>query len=182
MKYLLCLFLLIGNRIHAQEIVKVVHDDKQPMETFYVLKSDKTIKQGKYVQYFREHKLIDGHYTNSQKDSIWSYYNEEGKLITQYDYSQDKVLVNIITEKEKQKKYKIIYNDNLIETELDHPPMYPGGATLYLAMNVNYPDEAREHLKGGKVIVSFTINVDGSMSNIDVPNQQVMEWTKKHYA
>lgn len=45
-------------------------------------------------------------------------------------------------------------------------PAFDGNITQYLGANLRYPALARENNIGGKVIVEFVVNEDGSISNI----------------
>ena len=48
-------------------------------------------------------------------------------------------------------------------------PSFPGGESKlmeYLSRHVNYPQEAREHGVQGKVFVNFTVEADGSITNV----------------
>jgi TonB family protein len=50
-------------------------------------------------------------------------------------------------------------------------PQFPGGATKlfeYLAQNVNYPTEAEKANIQGRVIATFVVEKDGSISNAEV--------------
>lgn len=56
-----------------------------------------------------------------------------------------------------------------IYAKVAHEPRFHGGMDglyQYLATNINYPDEAKEQKIEGRVIVSFIIEKDGSVSNV----------------
>lgn len=62
-------------------------------------------------------------------------------------------------------------DDNRIYEEVSDPPSFPGGQDSlkhYLSENVNYPKVARENGTQGKVVVSFVVETDGSLSNVKV--------------
>lgn len=57
----------------------------------------------------------------------------------------------------------------------DEPPVFKGGEAAlmqYLAQNVRYPKVAQEWGVMGRVMVSFIVNADGSLSDIHVANNQ----------
>lgn len=62
-------------------------------------------------------------------------------------------------------------NENEIYTHVEEPPYYPGGdmaRVQFLKDNIKYPDKARlKHIQG-TVWLTFTIELDGSISNIRV--------------
>lgn len=50
-------------------------------------------------------------------------------------------------------------------------PCYPGGPNAlmrYIASNVKYPAEAQKNGIQGRVVVSFVVDVDGGISNVEV--------------
>jgi len=62
-------------------------------------------------------------------------------------------------------------DDEVIFVVVEEAPRFPGGDSamyMYLCMNLSYPDKARENGIEGVVIVSFTIEKDGSVSHVRV--------------
>src|SRR6202012_1216993 len=59
-------------------------------EVYDVLKSDWKIKDGQYVV-LNQHgtQIVKGQYAKNMKCGIWSYYDNNGRLIQQYDYTHD---------------------------------------------------------------------------------------------
>ena len=60
---------------------------------------------------------------------------------------------------------------DFIYTETDVKPEYPGGDGLmwkYIYKNVKYPDEAADNRISGKVVVSFVVERDGRLPNLEV--------------
>ena len=56
-------------------------------------------------------------------------------------------------------------------TVVEQMPKYSGGKEAmfkFIAENTNYPEEARKQGVSGKVLVSFVVEKDGSITNIDV--------------
>jgi protein TonB len=54
---------------------------------------------------------------------------------------------------------------------VDQTPMFPGGVNAFNAFvqkNLNYPDAALKNHTRGRVIVSFIVEVDGSLTNFTV--------------
>ena len=52
---------------------------------------------------------------------------------------------------------------------VEEMPKFPGGDSalyMYLCMNLSYPDMARENKIEGRVFISFTVEKDGSVSNV----------------
>ncbi|MFA7082618.1 MAG: energy transducer TonB [Bacteroidales bacterium] len=60
---------------------------------------------------------------------------------------------------------------NVVYTVVDKEASYPGGAeamTTFLAQNIIYPTLAKQKNTQGKVILSFIVEKDGSISNIKI--------------
>ena len=73
------------------------------------------------------------------------------------------------------KHQKEIYNEQISQPDVfdkvDEAPQFPGGMAgmmQYLSSNIRYPEDAREAGTQGRVIVSFIIEKDGSISNAKV--------------
>lgn len=58
---------------------------------------------------------------------------------------------------------------SLIASEM---PDIEGGVLAYLSRHIRYPEDARESNVQGTVFVSFVVEKDGSISNVDVLNKQ----------
>ena len=55
------------------------------------------------------------------------------------------------------------------KTDVQHKPDFPGGMQMfykYFATNFNYPDDSK--FKGGRTLVEFIVEVDGSLTDIKV--------------
>ena len=73
------------------------------------------------------------------------------------------------------KHQKEIYNEQISQPDVfdkvDEAPQFPGGMAgimQYLSSNIRYPEDAREAGTQGRVIVSFVVEKDGSISNAKV--------------
>jgi len=61
--------------------------------------------------------------------------------------------------------------DNRIFTSIEHVPEFPGGLNAfgsYLGRSIVYPKSAIDHHIQGRVIISFIVERDGSLSDIKV--------------
>lgn len=80
---LLFLTTLIFNPSFSQERIKVSTTSgpsySLARETYFVLKSDSTTKDGPYQQYINNNIQLSGAYRNGQKDSVWEYYSYDAK-------------------------------------------------------------------------------------------------------
>jgi protein TonB len=62
-------------------------------------------------------------------------------------------------------------NENSIYVKVDKFPAFQNGDTaidLYICKNIKYPAIARENKIEGKVLTSFVVEIDGSISNVKV--------------
>jgi TonB family protein len=157
--------------LFGQDIKKIT--DKENNETFYVLKSDKTTKQGEYKKFSYNNKLlVKGFYKQGVKDSIWECYDFDGQLTLKYNYNKSELVTYKPNEIVKDKKYKIV-NSNSTDTILSRTPIFLGGDDYVLSeliKNIHYPSSAVENGKSGKVYVVFTIDKYGKTSNYHVDN------------
>lgn len=81
-KILICL-IAISTIAKAQELKKITRANSQFGEVYYVLKGDRSIKQGQYLKYFESMNMYDksieayGNYDNNKKTGAWIYCDAE---------------------------------------------------------------------------------------------------------
>jgi len=192
---LFTLLLLLPFLSFGQETKKIT--DKDTHEVYYVLKSNKSVRQGNYQKNnYTGRIVVNGYYKNGLKDStwteyywngitlksqgsysndlrigIWEFYDDKGVLIQKYDYTKKELVFFQPDENEDGKKYKVIEGSDTIETVLDRPPLYLGGFGAMMDVfgkSARYPGEAREKGVSGRVVVSFIIGNDGKPSNYHI--------------
>lgn len=168
-KLLLFLLLFLPVVLFGQATKKI--KDKETHETYFVLKSDQTTKHGEYKKYgYKNDLLIKGYYKLGVKDSIWECYNTKGELILKYDYTKRELISYKPDDKQKPGKYTVI-NESSTDTVLSSPPLFFGGDDLMfeeLGQHVDYPAEAKENNRSGRVIVYFTVDKLGKVRNYHV--------------
>ena len=160
-----------------------------------MLKSNRDIKEGKYSSYRSlQHSLLsEGFYKNNLKDSLWLYYNYNGKKIVEsgyykegnktgiweamnydgqlnvkYDFTNHKLLFFKPNERDTAKKFAVINGTDTTMTLLDRLPIYLDGTgrmQIESFLNIRYPALAREDNIQGKVVVGFIIDKNGVTSN-----------------
>jgi TonB family protein len=167
--------LIFSTNLFAQS-VKITNDktDKGIKERFYVLKSDNSIKDGPYAAYSLHggHLLCEGFYKNNNRDSVWNGYDYNGQVEVKYDYTHKKLLLfNPPKSVKSIEKYNLINGPDTTKVTLDQPPIFVDGGSkmlqLYIA-NIRYPAKAKENNIQGKVIIAFTIDAHGNISNYRV--------------
>jgi protein TonB len=70
-------------------------------------------------------------------------------------------------------KQAVVVEDNTVYSfvSMENPPMYPGGIEKFyefLGRNIKYPSMAAENNIQGNVFVSFTVEKDGSLTDIKI--------------
>jgi|SRR5690554_173301 len=198
MKYLLVTLLAVVFQfhVHSQETTRITVKDKSTnsKEVYYVLKSDQSTQHGPYQKIIdNKFLIVEGHFKQGLKDSLWTYYKHngkgiissgkylenmrvgiwsfydyKGKLEQNYDFSENKVVYFKTEKEELDRKYKIINGLDTLESSLDNPPLYIGGASKMknqIAKNIHYPVEAMENGIQGTVNVIFTIDSNGVARN-----------------
>ena len=111
---------------------------------------------------------------------------EDGKLNQKIDYKKGKLNGKLLTywENGQAKRIDKYKNGKLIEGKcfningeeivyFDYkiPPVFPGGIEKlhqYLSQEIKYPEYSRNNKIEGKVIIVFAIDIDGSLSNIEI--------------
>ena len=171
MKLILSLFaIVITGSLFAQtkQITKFDHV-LSLKERYDVLISDTNIRQGEYA--LLSSKLIrKGYYKNNRRDSIWTSYNYAREPQVVYDYTNMKLIdyKQSSWDNSKNGKYAVITGTDTTKKKLDQPPIYLDGDGKILevaVINMRYPGVAHEKNIQGKVIIAFTVDTNGSVSN-----------------
>lgn len=80
--------LLFFVNLHGQDLIEI--KNKKSNEKYFVLKSNQNIKHGKYEKFHAKNKVeVSGHYSDNQKDSLWSYYAWDGNITEKGTYKND---------------------------------------------------------------------------------------------
>ena len=209
MKILLNLIglLLLTNSLSAQEpkLSKEKKNTRNGKATFYVLKNQPEIKQGKYTikawtgnailvdgQYsnnlrtgewieryygraYKEAKKSQGSYENDIKVGIWNYYNFKNKLVQTYDHT-----ANSLTFSEERKN-----------NSTEFPSEYIGGinSLMYqINQQISIPTELNTRGTNKLSIntdISITINADGLVNQVKFSSkigygidEKIEEWIR----
>lgn len=147
----------------GQKLKTVTINHKSPYEfteRFQVLKSDNSIKQGKYIKRSKGFTLLEGTYKDNQRAGVWTVYESGAVTYYQYDYDK-KELIN----------YSKTHIDGFKEDDFDVPPLLKGGhqeLLINLYTNIRYPVKARERNIQGKVVLEIEISKEGKSKAINV--------------
>jgi len=132
--------------------------------------------------------LATGYFKNGFRDSIWSYYDASGKLINTEEHDADKTHEEAFGQNNSsipivpyiETVDQLFMDDFAIPIEItpdviiDSPDKYaefPGGIMKmkrFIANETEYPASAMEIDQQGKVFLSFIIELDGSLTNIEI--------------
>lgn len=150
---------------------------------------------GAYTNYFKDGKIETGTYKNGEKNLLWSYTNHSNQLIKSIFYSNGKKegKSQLFYDNGNIKEISIYKSGKIIETQefdfegneiieedyqneeiftiVEEQPEFPGGMgkmMRYLARKTQYPQAALEMGIQGKVYVSFIIEKDGTISDVNV--------------
>ncbi|MDB5018434.1 MAG: hypothetical protein JWQ84_3266 [Mucilaginibacter sp.] len=62
------------------------------IERFFVLKTDKKVKEGPYRALFKRKTIVaTGYYRKNKKTGIWNFYKQDGSLVETYNYDTDEI-------------------------------------------------------------------------------------------
>ena len=96
------------------------------LERFWVLKTDKTIKEGPYTALFkRKITIVKGNYANNKKVGVWHFYKPNGLLVQTYDY--DKKALVFESEVDTMADFHYMIDVKLQPTDTVSRPVKIGG-------------------------------------------------------
>lgn len=192
--------LVLGQK--TKKVVDKLNDWSGNKEVYYVLTSDKSTRHGSYQLIgYKKTVLTTGYYNEGEKDSlwveydwhgtsggrtirnegdfsngqkvgVWKYYNYKGKLVQEYDYTNNRIVSS--TEISPDIESIVIVNKDTISVKLVSPLLFKGSNSMikhHINKNLNYPQSAVEDGINGKVIVTFTVDINGIASDHIVVNK-----------
>lgn len=95
----------------------------------------------------------------------------QGNTDTEFDLPDSAIVDDIIIVEEFDFPDSAIVDDTTIHDNVEQMPEFPGGISAlmgFLSRNIKYPKEAEENGIQGRVIVSFVVEKDGSITDIQV--------------
>ncbi|HVV02701.1 MAG TPA: TonB family protein [Puia sp.] len=199
--YNLTLFLLLIAATAFSQQRKEVTDmsgDKyrRIKEVYFVLRSDKSVRDGPYRQFRNDKLIVSGYYKNGQKDSVWEaysntqaitsrkwydkgkmtgkweFFNSNGEPTYTYDFSTGKVTWSPGSPR-SDTITRFYRNDagEWVRGRLDQdivPLFGPAEWLSYLNANFRYPDEALNKNQQGRVVISMIVDENGQVSDYAV--------------
>jgi len=190
--------LILGRVIqtYSQDIELLTKQTKNPNSTekYSVLKNDENVKQGLYEKRLSDNRLIlKGYYSKNKKDSLWVSYNPNGidttsirrytddnpsgmwtiyddqcRVRYKFDYSKyDVVEYNWYA---TSNEYPILNDTIWTVSNIDSPPLIIGieRPEQLLYSYLRYPLRAFEKGISGRVLISFTVDKDGTACDFKV--------------
>ncbi len=191
-KFIILLLAVFPLLLPPKETKKVVRERPLPafFETFYVLRSDTSIKHGSYKAEAMGKVLLSGYYKMGKPDSIWTQYNVKGKIRARGWYKDNKrdsiwdffnnngeleqkidFTYNMVLYYQTQfakLPFKIISKTDTIMSILSRPPLFIGGMSRfndYVADEIHIPLHKQGEKVNGIVYIAFTIDSLGRTSN-----------------
>jgi protein TonB len=141
-------------------------------------KNDSLRSEGAYLAYGPKNKIPDGLHTHYYQAGGARWYTKEfkaGKLVgdwrSYYPGGQLKRIEHYQADTFVRGECFNEDGSSRAFTHFEQQPTYPGGAEALFKMiadNIKYPPEARKNNIAGKVITTFVVNKDGSVSDIKI--------------
>ena len=149
----------------ADFVVKDMYLDHNPQMIAVCSSIDPLVKNGKCTFYEKNRiKSSEGTYTNDTRTGKWTFWEDNGKDSSIYEYRPDGT-IQLIRIAEK------LITENGILTMVDEMPQFPGGNVArmnFLRDNIIYPLSARKSGIQGTVYVTFVVEPDGSLTDARV--------------
>jgi len=192
-KILLLNFILIPLLIYSQSVKKIKNQlGNNSIETYYVLKSDKSIKHGTYKLVTNKVVLEKGEFTNNLKSGkweifhknktksaegvfengkrikVWKFYNNRNELIQTFDFEN-----NILTNEGPLKGEEIETGNGRFKGLLftDKPPTFENGNVGIINFtkdNFKYSELSKKTKAKGKIYIGGILLENGELKDLKV--------------
>lgn len=169
-KILLLLILLAFFKTAAQETKTVNKRTAQTIDEYEVLKSDKSIKNGKYTKKMVYGLLLTkGQFKNNEKVGTWEFYDlYTGQLEQKYNFDINKFeFIDLANSRE----YNFYNNNTWTISKLDTMPLLIGGLSelrVKLAEIAYSKSKAPKFPKEGMALFSFIVTKEGATKDFKV--------------
>lgn len=137
-------------------------------ETYQVLASDTTVRDGNCEVFYRNQLIEKGLYRNGVKVGIWEYRNYHGVVEFRYNHT-------------KQRPTYVVPHVGKTYKQTDYPCMYLGSPVrpyYYIMRKVFYPKAEQDNKKGGKVVLTFLVNAEGRMTGYRIKEASTPNFAK----
>ncbi|AZQ64680.1 hypothetical protein EI427_20875 [Flammeovirga pectinis] len=147
--------------------IKYYSSRREKVYTYNSKDGEKIIKNGngKFVSYWENSDQIKemGKYVDATRQGKWEGYTKDGKLAFEEKWDRNKITSGTSWDNEGNE-----YNYNDCRIQFARPELNPLGITLSkkLQERIIYPEEALKNKLGGEVFLEFTVEIDGSISNV----------------
>lgn len=135
-------------------------------EEYYVLKSDKNIKEGPYNNYIDGAICVEGAYKNNERCGIWKSYASNNKVEYTIDY--DNKTITFQHKDSINQREATLITDSILSHASERPPFLISGSRVisaYLSNVLRYPLEAQMNGIAGKVVVKIAIDSNGKVKD-----------------
>lgn len=170
---IIALLLCIVTITKAQDIKTIKRTVSASLtEEYEVFKNNKKIKNGNYWVFDNNKQaIVKGIYNNDNKDSVWTYYNNNGEVIQRYNFKENKLVVNNADAATiVQQKFEIAHTATNAQIE---PAVKIGGANygfylLYDERLIPAKLKSETRLSTDTLSYIFTVSALGKLERWDV--------------
>jgi hypothetical protein len=146
--------------------------NKRTNETYYVLKSDTTIRNGSYKKWAWTGKShIEGYYKNGVKDSVWTFYDNLGRIAQKYDYTKKILVLENEPINTIPIKIKALKGSDTVVVVLDKNPVCIGGFDILgqaIFDDFKYTDSTQDINVRGFEYLGFMVDTNGRAVNYSI--------------
>lgn len=147
-------------------IGKFVSYNRRDSISNMIFYNTKGLKHGKIESWFyNRNKKLEGVYLENKKEGVWKYYHQNGQIAARHVYKSDSILRAIYFD---ENGHKIKYNGSHKFIE----PQFKGGNKLFSRKLKKTLWDIQNSVKG-VVYISFTINVEGNIEDVEIDNKNL---------
>lgn len=126
---LFIIILIFVDRVEAQDsVMKKNRLTQSVVEQFFVLKSNKEVKQGLYQALYRRRiALASGIYANNKRVGIWHYYDKYGRLAQNFNYEYNSITWELADDSLTSMHIRYGFDVKIADSDRVTKPMKVGG-------------------------------------------------------
>jgi len=162
------------NNCFSQDTVKRHNRLTQSvMEDYFVLKTDKTIKQGLYQAiYGRNTAIASGAYLNNERVGIWHFYDSYGRPVQNFNYDNNTIIYEEPDSYITQHFIRYKFDDKITDSTKISKPMKIGGRCYgyipYLSIFRLTDDYANTDFTSFSAVLEILVSPGGRLADFKV--------------
>jgi hypothetical protein len=125
---LIAIYFFVNRAVAQDSVMRKNRLTQSVIEQFFVLKSNKEIKQGLYQAIYRRRvALASGNYADNKRVGVWHFYDKYGRLVQNFNYEWNSIAWEIADDTLTATHIRYDFDNKITDSDRVTKPMKAGG-------------------------------------------------------